>query len=200
MSPWKAACDWLAVSMQERSSSGTDRGFDFGVFDPTDAFVSFLDVLQKQNVARILANPSLVIVSGRPASFEVGGQLPLPESTGSGKAVEFQSFSTKFHVMAVALGDQNIRMEVHVQLAEPDFARSIQIAGAQVPAMNRRELDSAIELKSGQSGLLKGLVQPRESAIASESGVETKTEEIETWFIVTPELVSSIASAPTAVR
>jgi Flp pilus assembly secretin CpaC len=185
------------VAAQLNKSSGT---LEFGKCDPADAFRGFIEALQKSQAAKMLAESSLVIVCGRPATFEVGGQVPLPAAPGSGKAVEFQSFGTKLDVMAVTLSDKNFRMELRVRLSEPDYGHSVQIAGAQVPVMNVRELDTALELKAGQSGYLNGMVQTRETAIETESGINTETEEIETWFIVTPALVPEIASSPSTVR
>jgi pilus assembly protein CpaC len=204
----KLGVDWARVvdvkdangtnAKQANKSIPLDCGF--GVFDRTEEIFGFIDMLQKNNIAKMLAEPSLVIVSGRPATFQVGGEMPLPAAPGSDKAVEFQSFGTKLDVLAVALGNKSIRMELRVRLAEPDYSHSVQIAGAQVPVLNVRELDTALELKAGQSGYLNGMVQKRETAIQTESGIRTEAEEIETWFIVTPELVSAVASAPAVVR
>jgi pilus assembly protein CpaC len=174
--------------------------FDFGVIDRTNTAQSFIESLEKNRVARVLAEPSLVVLSGRPATFEVGSEMPLPAAASSAKPAQFQSFGTRIDLMALALANQKIRLQLRVRLTEPDDAESVQLTGHQVPATSVRQVDTALELKSGQSAFLTGFIQKRVEAIQRESGVEATECEVETLLVVTPELVSAIASTPTKTK
>jgi Flp pilus assembly secretin CpaC len=170
--------------------------FELRIIDERDALRGFVNLLEENRIAKILAEPSLVVVSGRPASFNVGGELLMPAPQGSKNEIRFQSFGTKIDVLAVARGNNKVVLELCLRLVEPDYSRAVAIDGAQLPAMKVRQLDTAVELAAGQTGMLSGLVQPRQEVVQTESGMKTEIEEVETWFIVTPEFVPSVAAAP----
>jgi Flp pilus assembly secretin CpaC len=199
----------IAYVMDAVASDAKNRPNDFSmigdrpgfrVFDRSDAFLRTISALRGANVAKVLADPSIVVVSGRPASFNVGSELPIPSPPGTNKGLQFQTFGTKVNLLATDLGHQKTRLELLIRVAEPDYSHNVEIDGHRVPAMNLRQVDTAVELKSGQTALLNGLVQVRNEAIEHESGTTEEKEEIETWFIVTPEFMPSIANAPASMR
>jgi Flp pilus assembly secretin CpaC len=183
----------------ERSSPFEDIG-ESRVIDRSAAFQSLVTALTRNHVAKVLADPSIITLVGRPASFHVGGELPLPSQPGGSKNVQLQSFGTKLDVIAIARGNNKTRLELHVRHSEPDYSHAVVIDGNRVPGVNIREIETALELTLGETALLKGLVQLRETVLISESGQKTETEEVETWFIVTPEVVPAVASSPATVR
>lgn len=166
----------------------------FGVIDDGESFLSFIQSLQQKNVARVLADPSIVAVSGRAATFNVGGEFPIPAPPGSQQAVDFQQYGTKVDVLAIAQGDNRVRLELRLRVSERDDSRSVEIEGTLVPALHVRQCDSAVELEFGQTGLLTGLVQRRVEVRRTEAGDQTVDNEVELLFIVTPEAVPSIAA------
>jgi hypothetical protein len=178
------------ASLLQNSSGG------FGVIDDGKSFLSFIESLQQKNVARVLAEPTIVAVSGRPAAFNVGGEFPIPAPPGSEQSVEFQSYGTKVDVLAIAQGDNRVRLELRFRVSERDDSRSVEIDGTRVPALNVRQCDSAVELEFGQTGLLTGLVQRRTEVRRTEAGDQNVDHEVELLFVVMPEAVSSIASVP----
>jgi Flp pilus assembly secretin CpaC len=178
------------ASLLQNSSGG------FGVVDDGKSFLSFIESLQRNNVAKVIAAPTIVVVSGRPASFHVGGEFPVPTPPGSKQTVEFQPYGTLVDVLANALGDDRVRFELRVRVSERDDSRSVEIEGTRVPALHVRQCNSAVELEFGQTGLLTGLVQRRAEVRRTEAGDQHVDHEIELLFVVTPEVVSSIASVP----
>jgi pilus assembly protein CpaC len=170
---------------------------ELGVINDSESFLSFIESLERQNVARILAAPTIVAVSGRPAAFNVGGEFPIPAPPDSEQTVEFQSYGTKVDVLATAQGDNRVRLELRVRVSERDDSRSVDIDGTRVPALHVRQCDSAVELNYGQTGMLTGLLQRRTEVRRTEAGDVNVDNEVELLFIVTPEAVSSIASNPT---
>ena len=139
------------------------RGIDWaalasGTVDST-ALESF-DALDHQNLGKVLAKPSVVTTSGRPASICVGGEFPVPMPAEDG-GVKIQKYGTQLDVMAIALGDNKVRLNVRPRVSELDASRGIVVAGQQVPALTVRECDFSSEMEFGKSVVLSGLVQER---------------------------------------
>ena len=168
----------------------------FGIVAPDGPFFGVVSALEENNIAKVLAEPSIVIVSGRPASFHMGGEFPMPAGPKSDKVVEFVNFGTQVDMLATSLGNDKVRMELRVRASEPDYSQPVTIEGQSVPTFNVRQCDTAFELPFGQSAVFTGLIQRRESVVRRIDGVEqNETEEIETLFIATPELVDSLEVA-----
>ncbi len=181
--------------------------FQFGVFDGNTAFFGVIDALQQRRVAKILAEPNIVAVSGRPAQFNVGGEFPIlvPQSLGT-TSVEFKKFGTQVDFLPIVLGNGSIRLEVRPRISEIDPARSVILNGNSIPGLTVREVDTAVEMKAGQTFALAGLVQERtESQVRGLPWIsdlpvigvpfrKTRDEinEIELLIIVTPEFVDAI--------
>jgi len=176
----------------------------FGIVDGSNNFTGFLEALRQYNLVKVLANPTLVTVSGRPASFNVGGEFPIivPEGLGT-VAIEFKEFGTRVDFVPIVLGNGNLRLEVRPLVSELDPTRSVTVNDIKVPGLRTRWVDTAVEMKAGQTLALAGLVQER---VESENKgipwladlpwagpvfrrVEDKVNEIELLVLVTPELV-----------
>ncbi|MCH2594899.1 MAG: pilus assembly protein N-terminal domain-containing protein [Pirellulales bacterium] len=190
-------------------SGGSAAGetFKFSVVDGNNAFFGFLEALQKNNLAKILADPTLTAVSGRPAHFNVGGELPIIIPSGLGQTtVEYKKFGTQVDFLPIVLGNGNIRLEVRPRVSELDDTRSVNVGTFSVPALKVREVDTGVELKAGQTLALAGLVQTRIDA--QERGlpflsnlpyigsafrkVSEEVNEIELLILVTPEFVDGL--------
>lgn len=179
----------------------------FGVVDDNSAFFGLLNALQQNNLAKVLADPTITAVSGRPAHFNVGGELPIVIPSGiSQTTVEYKKFGTQVDFVPIVLGNGNIRLEVRPRVSEIDDTRSVQIGEFSVPALKVREVDTGVELKAGQTLALAGLVQTRIDA--QERGlpyvsdipyigalfrdVQEEMNEIELLILVTPEFVDGM--------
>ncbi len=179
----------------------------FAVVDGGDSFFGFINALQQNNVAKILADPTLTAVSGRPAHFNVGGELPIIIPSGLGQTtVEYKKFGTQIDFVPIVLGNGNIRLEVRPRVSEIDDSRSIQLQEFTVPALTVREVDTGVELKAGQTLALAGLIQTRIEAQerglpffgdlpyvgAAFRSVEEEVNEIELLILVTPEFADGM--------
>ena len=188
----------------------TDTGganFQFGIVDGGDTFFGLLDALQQHNVAKILAEPNIVAVSGRPAQFNVGGEIPIlvPQSLGTA-SIEFKKFGTQVDFLPVVLGNGNIRLEVRPRVSEIDDSRSVNIQNFVIPALTVREVDTGVEMKAGQTLALAGLVQTRVEAINKSlpivgdipyigmafRSIEEDVNEVELLILVTPEFADAM--------
>ena len=181
--------------------------FSFGIADSNSFFFATLDALQEARVAKILAEPNLVAVSGRPAQFNVGGEVPIliPQSLGT-SSIEYKPFGTQVDFLPIVLGNGNIRLEVRPRISFLDPASGITLNGIDVPGFNVRQVDTAVEMKAGQTFALAGLVQERTESLnrglpylsdVPILGVpfrRTRDEinEIELLILVTPEFVDAM--------
>ena len=195
------------VNIAPSNATFSGESFAVGVVDGSDVFSVLLDALQQNNVAKILADPTITAVSGRPAHFNVGGELPIIIPSGLGQTtIEYKKFGTQIDFVPIVLGNGNIRLEVRPRVSEIDDTRSVNVGNFTVPALKVREVDTAVELKAGQTLALAGLVQTRVEAQerglpflsdlpfigAAFRSVREQVNEIELLIMVTPEFVDGM--------
>jgi pilus assembly protein CpaC len=179
----------------------------FGIVNDPAGFVGFIDALKQEDLLRVLAEPNLVTVSGRPASYLVGGQMPYPQPTGFGNiAINFRDFGTQIDFVPIVLGNGGVRLEVRPRVSEIDPTLSITIQGTSVPGFRIREVDTGVELKFGQTLAIAGLLQQRTTMVkrgipylmdvpylgAAFSRKESRINEVELLVMVRPELVEGL--------
>ena len=179
---------------------------DFGVID-NSTFLGVIDALQQNQVSKILADPTLTTVSGRPASFNVGGELPILVPSGLGQTtIEYKKFGTQVDFVPIVLGNGRIRLEVRPRVSEIDDTRSVTVNSFTVPALKVREVDTGVEMNAGQTLALAGLVQERVDAVHRGlpyisdlpvigipfRRVEEEVNEIELLILVTPEFADGM--------
>jgi pilus assembly protein CpaC len=188
-------------------TTSADTTATFGVIGDNGAFFGALDALQNRQCAKILADPNIVAVSGRPAQFMVGGEVPIlvPQSLGT-SSIEYKPFGTQVDFLPIVLGNGNIRLEVRPKISFLDPANGIVLNGINVPGFNTRQVDTAVEMKAGQTFALAGLVQERTDTLnrglpylsdVPILGVpfrrtRDETNEIELLIVITPEFVDPI--------
>jgi pilus assembly protein CpaC len=188
------------------TSSGAET-LQFGIVSGSQGFVGFMDALKQEDLLKVLAEPNLVTVSGRPASYLVGGQMPYPQPTGFGNiAVNFRDFGTQIDFVPIVLGNGGVRLEVRPRVSEIDPTLSISINGTAVPGFRMREVDTGVEMKFGQTLAIAGLMQQRQTMVkrgipylmdlpflgAAFSRKESKINEVELLILVRPELVEAL--------
>ena len=143
-------------------------------------------------------------VSGRPASFNVGGEIPVPVPQSLGTiSIEYKKYGTQLDFIPIVQGNGMIRLEIRPRISEIDPSRSVDAGGHTVPGLRSRDAETGVELRAGQTLAIAGLVQYRSEAMnrglpwISEVpylGVlfrktEETANEIELLITVTPELV-----------
>ena len=189
------------------SSNGAQ--INFGVINSDSTFFGFLEALRQNDLMKILSEPKIVAVSGRPASFNVGGEIPIlvPQSLGT-VSVEFEPFGTQVDFVPLVLGNGRIRLEVRPRISEIDSTLNATIPGSSIstPGFRVREVDTAVEMKAGQTLAIAGLIQSRTEAQtkavpflgelpwigAGFRRVEERVNEIELLILVRPELVDAL--------
>ena len=176
----------------------------FGVVDGASAFFGVLEALRQDDLAKVLAEPKLVTVSGRPATFNSGGEYPVPVPGSLGTlSIEYKKFGTQLDFVPIVLGNGRLRLEVRPRISELDRTHSVVIAGTTVPGLRLREVETGVEMRAGQTLAIAGLVYERTEAQnrglpwisevpylgAAFRKVHEETNTIESLIMVTPELV-----------
>jgi pilus assembly protein CpaC len=187
--------------------SGGGDTVRFGVIGDNTSFFGFIEALRRNDLIKVLAEPTLVTVSGRPASFNSGGEIPVivPQSLGT-SSIEYKKFGTQVDFVPIVLGNGSIRLEVRPRVSELDPSRGISINGVTVPGFKERYVDTGVEMKPGQTLALAGLVQTRVES--HNQGlpwladlpylgvpfrrVREEVNEVELLILVTPEVIEGV--------
>ena len=133
----------------------------------------YLQALNENRYVRLLAEPNLVAVSGEEATFLVGGEFPIPvvqgTSTGAGPSVtiEYKEFGVRLTFRPQVLGDGRIRLEVAPEVSELSEIGGVSLSGFSVPGVVTRRSSTTVELGSGQSFAMAGLLRTFEQARVS---------------------------------
>ena len=144
--------------------AATGSGALFGSYRAGRSTVSgVIDALANENLAQVLAEPTLIASSGETAKFLAGGQFPIPVSQGlQGISIEYRNFGVGLEFTPVVLNDDLISMRVvpEVSSLTTDASQgAITANGFVVPGISVRRAETTIELGSGQSFAIGGLLQ-----------------------------------------
>lgn len=135
------------------------------VFRPDINFGAVIEALQTKNVLQILAEPNLIAVNGKEASFLAGGQFPFPiVQPGAGftaVTISFKEFGVRLQFTPVITPNGNIHLKVAPEVSTLDFANALTISGFTVPALSTRRAETEFELQDGQSFVIAGLMDNR---------------------------------------
>ena len=123
-------------------------------------FLGSLDLAETDGLVTTLAEPNLTALSGETASFLAGGEFPIPVSQSLGAVtVEYKQYGVGLAFTPIVLADGRISMRVRPEVSELSTEGSIKLNGFDVPALVTRRAESTIELGSGQSFMLAGLLR-----------------------------------------
>jgi len=135
------------------------------VFRPDIHLGTVIRALETKNLLQILAEPNLIAVNGKEASFLAGGQFPFPiVQPGNGftaVTIAFKDFGVKLDFTPVIMPNGNIHLKVVPEVSTLDFANALTISGFTVPALSTRRADTEFELQDGQSFVIAGLMDNR---------------------------------------
>jgi pilus assembly protein CpaC len=130
-----------------------------------------VQALQQKNLLQILAEPNLIAVNGKEASFLAGGEFPFPiVQPGQGftaVSISFKEFGVRLRFTPVIMPNGNIHLRVVPEVSELDFADGLTISGFNIPALSTRRADTEFELQDGQSFVIAGLMDNRVTQIAN---------------------------------
>jgi pilus assembly protein CpaC len=119
-----------------------------------------LDALDREGFATILAEPNLTALSGETATFLAGGEFPIPVPQDQGRiTIEFKRFGVSLAFTPTLLDGNRISLRVRPEVSQISSTLQIQIQGFLVPSLTTRRAETTVELASGQSFAIAGLIQ-----------------------------------------
>ena len=187
------------------------------ISDPLNAIFSFtadgaswdvfIDALKEEGLIKVLAEPTLIALSGQEANFLAGGEFPIPVPQQNDTiTVEFKEFGVSLKFTPTVLSPEKIGMRIAPEVSELDFTNSISLSGFTIPSITTRRVATSIELGDGQSFAVAGLLKENVREIVSKFPVfgdipilgtlfrssEFQKNETELVVIVTPHLVKPL--------
>lgn len=122
-------------------------------------FLSALEASENAGYVQTLASPNLTTTSGQTAEFNSGGSFPIPVSSGLGATtVEFQDFGVGLSYTPVVLSDGRISITLRTEVSDITTNGAVILNGFQVPAITQRVAETTVELGSGESFMIAGLL------------------------------------------
>ncbi len=203
--------DWTQISGANKVSVTsltvdpvTGGGFKFNVFDGADQFIGLLEMMCRHSLAKTLAEPTLVALSGRAASFRVGGEVGYVQAIDNNGTAQigWKQYGTEIEFVPIVLGDGRIQLELRPSVSSVDRSNSI----GDIPAIKSSSVDTSVVLQPGQTLAIAGLIETRIEAErrgipwVSElpylgtwfRRIEYQENEVELLILVTPELASGM--------
>ncbi|WP_246448962.1 type II and III secretion system protein family protein [Sphingomonas sabuli] len=196
-------CPPARVIRNALGSTLTGAGSLFGL-----DILSSLDLAETDGLVTTLAEPNLTALSGETASFLAGGEFPIPVSQGNqAVTIEYKQYGVALAFTPIVLGDGRISMRVRPEVSELSDAGSIRLNGFDVPALTTRRAETTVELGSGQSFMLAGLLRNSNSNSLNKApflgdlpilgtlfrSTKYRRQETELVIIVTPYLVRPVS-------
>jgi pilus assembly protein CpaC len=136
-------------------------------FDAKLNLGAFVRALQSNNILQILAEPNLVTTNNKEAYFLVGGEFPVPILQGGGNAgavtIQFREFGIRLRFTPVVTENKTIKLHLAQEVSSIDTSNGITFNGFSIPALSTRRAESDVELGEGQSFVVAGLLDNRES-------------------------------------
>ncbi len=179
---------------------------------------AIIDALAQDQLARLLAEPNLTAMSGQTASFLVGGEFPIPVSLQNGEiSVQFQPYGVSLSFIPTVLADNRINLRVRPEVSQLTTQGAVQLSEGnstiQIPALLVRRAETTVELGSGQSFAIAGLLQDQGTQVdqglpglneipiigALFNSNSFQREETELVIVVTPYIVRPV-SRPSLLR
>jgi pilus assembly protein CpaC len=129
---------------------------------PRFPFSAVVSLLERSGLAKILAEPTLVAMSGQEARFLAGGEFPIPMATGLGAAsVSWKKFGIILNFTPTVIDEQTIHLRLAAEVSDVDPARGITVGGFTIPGVTSRQSETTVRLGDGQSFAIAGLLSNR---------------------------------------
>jgi pilus assembly protein CpaC len=168
-----------------------------------------LDLAETDGLVSTLAEPNLTALSGETASFLAGGEFPIPVSQGNQSVtIEYKQYGVSLAFTPIVLADGRISMRVRPEVSELSDAGALKLGGFSVPALTTRRAETTVELGSGQSFMLAGLLRNSNTNSVDKApflgdlpilgalfrSTKYRRQETELVIIVTPYLVRPVSN------
>lgn len=118
-----------------------------------------IKALERNGLIKTLAEPNLTAISGESAKFLAGGEFPVPVSNNQGQvSIDFKEFGVSVAFTPVVLSEGRINLKIDTEVSELTDAGAVQLSGVSIPALKKRKANSVVELPSGGTLAMAGLL------------------------------------------
>ena len=222
--------DLASGALNTNSAIGTDQPIantwplkDFTLGDAVNIFLfrkdlnlgAAIQALASKSLLEMVADPTVPAINGKMASFVAGGEFPFPivqpGATGSTITISWREYGIRLNFIPLITPRGTIRLQVAPEVSSLDYTHSVSVGGTTIPALSTRKVQTEIELESGQSFVIAGLLDNQTTeSLSKVPGIgdipilgklfQSKTisrNNSELLVIVTPELVRPIPAGQT---
>ncbi len=172
-----------------------------------------IDALDQEGFIKVLAEPNLTALTGQSANFLAGGEFPIPIPSRDGLGIEYREFGVKLDFTPTVMSTGRISMHVRPEVSDLSTAGAIRVEGISVPSISTRRAETTVELGSGQSFAIAGLI---ENNVVQDSNKfpglgdlpiigalfrseEFRREETELLIVITPYIVRPVSDRQLAL-
>jgi len=134
---------------------------EVGDFERLTQLQASLKMLETEGKAQLLSNPKIITKNATQANFVVGGDQPYPVTNNQGVGVEFKKFGVILNILPIVNPNKKDYIDAQIQLevSNPDFSKPVVVGNTTVPAIVTRQIQTEIEIKSGETIVIGGLKQ-----------------------------------------
>ena len=151
----------LGTQYQFTTPSGTNSLAGAGRLFGLDLMAS-LDLGERSGLVATLAQPNLTAISGETADFLAGGEFPIPiPGNFAGTTIEYRKYGVSLAYTPTVLSNGRISLRVRPEVSELSTEGAIEMQGFQIPALTIRRAETTVELGSGESFMIAGLMNNR---------------------------------------
>lgn len=184
---------------------GPGKALTSGPFFRTITLAPTFNALIQEGHARILSSPDLVTTPGNEATFLVGGQIPIPFSTGLGQiSIVYKDFGVQLHVTPILLGNGAVEATINPDISDLDFQDGINENGFLIPALKESRLSTNVITQPGESIIMGGMVRRVEQRTILKipvlgdipilgklfRSVNYQKNDTDVVFVMTPEIIT----------
>jgi len=160
----------ISGTMQSVKGFSWNQLFDFeeatipsilslGEFERKTAVTTRLRLMETEGRAQVLSNPKIVTSSGNSAKITVGGKVPIPIVNNQGVGSQLEDYGILLNVLPTILPERNniIDLQVQLSVSTVDYSRTVVIGTATAPSFTNRDVETHVELNSGETLVIGGL-------------------------------------------
>jgi len=184
------------------------------IFRPDLNLGATIEALESKNLLQMLAEPNVLALDGKPASFLSGGEFPFPILQGGGGGlgavtIQFREFGIRINFLPTITDRGTIRLELSPEVSSLDFAHGLTYDGFTIPALSTRRVQTEVELQDGQSFAIAGLLDNQITETLNKipglgdiplfgklfQSRQRQKNNSELLIIITPEIVNPVAAS-----
>ena len=130
-----------------------------GEFERRTAVTTRLRLMETEGRAQVLSNPKIVTSSGNSAKITVGGKVPIPIVNNQGVGSQLEDYGILLNVLPTIIPERNniIDLQVQLSVSTVDYSRTVVIGTASAPSFTNRDVETHVELNSGETLVIGGL-------------------------------------------